>query len=374
MPSRKFVDMGAPNPRMPAAFLGHGSPMNALATNRFTHRVARVRRRRPAAESDLGRLGALVRRLHGRHGDGSAAHHPRFFRFPPAAVRRRNPASGDERLAEEVADIAKPTPVGFDRDSWGLDHGAWSVLVHAFPEADIPVVQLAINARRPFDWHFELGTRLAPLRGRDVLVIGSGNVVHNLRAIDWAQSDAGFDWARRFDDEARRILTESPADIASLQSHADFKRAVPTPDHFIPLIYVAALAAAEKCGTKVLADGYAYGSLSMTCYGLDSECRRRPIHARRLPCRIQVWCRPRAPIPEPMRRVALGRDAAHFARTADPPRRRARQGPEQDLLRVSHRQHRTATRDRVTRSSGRQRRSLRFYVKGRRTTNCPSRV
>jgi len=97
-------------------------------------------------------------------------------------------------------------------------------------------------------------------------------VVHNLRAIDWAQPDAGFDWARRFDDDARRILTERPAEIASLQSHADFKRAVPTPDHFIPLIYVAALAAAEKCRTQVLVDGYAYGSLSMTCYGLDADC------------------------------------------------------------------------------------------------------
>jgi 4,5-DOPA dioxygenase extradiol len=272
---------------MPAAFLGHGSPMNALETNHFTSawRAFGAGAPRPRA--------ILMVSAHWYVGYTAVTAMPRprtihdFFGFPRELFAVDYPAPGDPQLAEEVAEIAKPTAVGLDRDSWGIDHGGWSVLVHAFPKADVPVVQLAIDARRPFDWHFDLGTRLAPLRERDVLVIGSGNVVHNLRAIDWAQPDGGFDWARRFDEEARRVLTERPGDVASLQSHADFKRAVPTPDHFIPLIYVAALAAAEGRGAKVLADGYAYGSLSMTCYGLDADCPDK------------VDPRPAAGIPDP---------------------------------------------------------------------------
>jgi 4,5-DOPA dioxygenase extradiol len=146
------------------------------------------------------------------------------------------------------------------------------VLVHAFPNADIPVVQLSLHALRDFDAHFELGARLAPLRERGVLIVGSGNIVHNLRALNWSEPELGFDWARRFDDAARAVLTGKPEGAPALQSNPDFQRSAPTPEHFLPLLYVAGLASAAGRPLDVLVDGYAFGSISMTAYTLDAQC------------------------------------------------------------------------------------------------------
>jgi len=191
-----------------------------------------------------------------------------FYGFPDELFAVEYPASGAPELAAEVADVVAPCWVGADVDSWGLDHGTWSVLVHAFPRADIPVVQLSINALKPLEYHLGLGARLAPLRDRGVLIVGSGNVVHNLGAIDWHQADRGFDWAHRFDDAARAVMAETPGDAAWLGRHPDFAAAAPSPDHFVPLLYLAGLAAAAGEGAGAFVDGYAYGSLSMTAYGL----------------------------------------------------------------------------------------------------------
>jgi 4,5-DOPA dioxygenase extradiol len=195
-----------------------------------------------------------------------------FYGFPKRLFEVDYPARGSPELAEEVAEIVKPQHVGLDRDSWGIDHGTWSVLVHAFPGADIPVVQLSINALKDFTTHFELGARLAPLRQRGVLILGSGNIVHNLRSLDWGKPDLEYDWARRFGAAARVALTESPSDVPALRNHADFARSAPTPDHFIPLLYIAGIASVEQRPLDLLIDGCAYGSISMATYTLDVEC------------------------------------------------------------------------------------------------------
>lgn len=195
-----------------------------------------------------------------------------FYGFPDDLFAFDYPAPGHPQVAELIVETVKSRWVGLDVDSWGLDHGTWSVLAHMYPDADIPVVQLSINALQPLDYHLDIGARLAPLRDQGILIIGSGNVVHNLRRIDWDNPIGGFDWARRFDDAARQLMVDAPGDILKLTEHDDYDRAVPTPDHFIPLLYTAALSAAANETPEVLVDGYAYGSLSMTCYTLGANC------------------------------------------------------------------------------------------------------
>jgi 4,5-DOPA dioxygenase extradiol len=256
---------------MPAAFFGHGSPMNALEHNRYTEAWR-------AFGADVPRPRAILVISAHWYINASAVTamtRPRtihdFYGFPDELFAVTYPAPGDPGLAQQVADLAHPLWVGLDHDSWGIDHGTWSVLVHAFPEAQVPVVQLAINAAKPFEYHVELGARLAPLRDDGVLVVASGNVVHNLGLMDARRPDVGNDWARRFDEDARATMTSSPGTIAEASRHRDFRLAVPTPDHFIPLLYLAGLADAAGRTAEILIDGYAYGSLSMTSYTLDFD-------------------------------------------------------------------------------------------------------
>jgi len=258
--------------RMPAAFLGHGSPMNALETNRYTEawHTFGASVREPRA------ILAISAHWYIRGSAVTAMPRPRtihdFGGFPQALFDVEYPARGDAALAEEVAELARPTQVVLDQTAWGLDHGTWSVLCHAFPSANVPVVQLSIDARQSFDFHLELGAKLSALRDRDVLIIGSGNVVHNLRAIRWDAPDAGMDWAVRFDAAASQIMRERPSELPSLAGHSDFALAVPTPDHFIPLLYIAGLAAADSSAqSRTFSEGYTLGSLSMTCHAVENH-------------------------------------------------------------------------------------------------------
>src|SRR5581483_11539510 len=184
-----------------------------------------------------------------------------FYGFPRELFEVDYPAPGLPELVEEIKDAVHPTWVGADLDSWGIDHGTWSVLVHAFPDASVPVVQLSINADKDLDYHLDLGRKLAALRERGVLVIASGNVVHNLRAVNWQLVDDGYAWAERFDEAAKARVLSAPSEIATLDAHPDYRHAVPTPDHFIPLLYLAGLADASADPVDVLVDGYASASL-----------------------------------------------------------------------------------------------------------------
>lgn len=258
---------------MPVSFVGHGSPMNAIETNRYTQswRAFGASVPRPRA--------ILVVSAHWYINATAVTAMPRprtihdFYGFPRQLFDVRYDAPGLPELAEEVSDVVAPTVVGVDVDSWGIDHGTWSVLVHAFPDADIPVVQLSINESKALDYHLELGAKLAPLRESGVLIIGSGNVVHNLGGMHPRLLEEGFDWAQRFDEAVREVILEDPAETPQLCDHVDFALAAPTTEHFIPILYLAGLASVGSAATDVLVDGYAYGSLSMASYVLDAPPR-----------------------------------------------------------------------------------------------------
>jgi len=255
---------------MPAAFLGHGSPMNALETNRHTEAW---RAFGTAVTRDVARPRAILcvsAHWYINATAVTAMAKPKtihdFFGFPPELFAMQYPAPGLPELVDEIAETVEPTWIGADHDSWGLDHGTWSVLVHAFPDADIPVVQLAVDASKPFDYHFDLGQRLAPLREAGVLIVGSGNIVHNLGGMQPSMGEAGFDWAIRFNEAVREILTTDASRIGAVNESPDYRLAVPTPDHYLPMVYAAGLAAAADEPMTSIVDGYLAGTLSMDSY------------------------------------------------------------------------------------------------------------
>jgi 4,5-DOPA dioxygenase extradiol len=243
--------------------------MNALEENRYTEAWRELAASFPRPRAVL----AVSAHWYTNASAVTAMDRPRtihdFFGFPEELFAFEYPCPGSLEVAQEAVAVADPRWVGLDQDSWGIDHGTWSVLAHMYPAADVPVVQLSINGLEPLEYHYDLGRRLAPFRERGVLVVASGNVVHNLGLMDGSQPDDGFAWAQRFDEAARAVVVNSPDAVVSLAQHSDYPLAVPTPDHFIPLIYFAAAAAQAGVRPSVVVEGYAYGSLSMTCYRTD---------------------------------------------------------------------------------------------------------
>jgi 4,5-DOPA dioxygenase extradiol len=258
--------------RMPAIFFGHGSPMNTLEMNRNSEAWRRV------GEQIVREFGTpraiLMVSAHWYISAAAVTAMPRprtihdFYGFPDELFAFEYPAPGSPELAAEVAALAAPIWVGQDLDSWGLDHGTWSVLAHVFPGADIPVVQLSVDATKTYADHAALGAALAPLRERGVLIAASGNVVHNLRRVEWGRPEGGAAWAERFDGFARELMTTDPARAVELAEHPDHALAVPTPDHLLPLFYVSGIAAATGEPVTAFNVGCQMGSLSMTSYAV----------------------------------------------------------------------------------------------------------
>ena len=249
---------------MPAVFIGHGNPMNAILKNRYTQEWSNLAQALPRPKAVLAVSAHWY--APGLYATGMAAPgtlHD-FGGFPEELYQFRYPAPGDLDLARRVQRELKPLSVGLD-ESWGLDHGTWSVLCHMFPKADVPVVQLSIDERQPSSFHYELGKKLLPLRDEGILVLGSGNLVHNLHAYSWGRhKQLPYDWAVRFEQTARKLILAGDhqplIDYESLGK--DALLSVPTPDHYLPLLYVLGL---QEKGEQVefLAEGVDRGSVSM---------------------------------------------------------------------------------------------------------------
>ncbi len=250
---------------MPAIFFGHGNPMNALADNTYTRAWGAIGRSIPRPKAVL----CVSAHWYIPGVAVTAMEKPRtihdFGGFPRELFEVEYPAPGLPELAKRVAELLDDDVV-LDNARWGLDHGTWSVLCHVFPEADIPVVQLSINENKPAEWHYEFAKKLAPLREEGVLIIGSGNLVHNLHAYAWGRHDVeAFDWAIRLEQKARElILSDNHEPLINYESLGrDALLSAPTPDHYLPLLYVLAL---KREGDEITfpVDGFDGGSISMT--------------------------------------------------------------------------------------------------------------
>ncbi|MEM6052308.1 4,5-DOPA dioxygenase extradiol [Erwinia sp. P7711] len=251
--------------RMPALFLGHGSPMNVLEENVYTEAWRELGKTLPRPKAII----AVSAHWYTRGTAVTAMEKPRtihdFGNFPQALFDTHYPAPGSPDLANAVAEALAPCEVHLDRE-WGFDHGAWGVLIKMYPEADIPVVQLSIDGTKPPAYHFELGRKLAALREQGIMIVASGNVVHNLRMVRWQGEAEPYAWASSFNDYVRENLNwEGEAEqhpLVNFMRHEGAALSNPTPEHYLPLLYVlGARLPGESVSVPI--DGVVMSSLSM---------------------------------------------------------------------------------------------------------------
>lgn len=257
-------DLPGRDARMPAFFIGHGSPMNGIEDNAFSRSWADLGRSLPEPSAVLCVSAHWL--TDGTH--VTAMEQPRtihdFYGFPQALFNVRYPAPGSPALAKETAAAITRTNVSLDHE-WGLDHGTWSVVRQMYPEAKIPVLQLSIDYGKPAAYHYELAKELGSLRSKGVLIIGSGNMVHNLRMLNWRQPEGGFDWAEDMNTIFKSLIEKGQHDklIDYTNLGASAKLAIPTPDHYFPLIYALGLRQASD-SVAFFNDSLSMGSVSMT--------------------------------------------------------------------------------------------------------------
>jgi len=250
---------------MPALFFGHGNPMNALDRNAWTEGWAKIGRAIPKPKAIL----CVSAHWYIPTLAVTAMPKPRtihdFGGFPRELFEYQYPAPGSPELAMRVGELLDNEVQADDR-RWGLDHGTWSVFCHVFPEADVPIVQLSINETKPAGWHYELAKRLRPLRDEGVLIAGSGNLIHNLHTYAWGKHDVEpFEWALRFEETARRLIMSGEHEplINYETLGKDALLSAPTPDHYLPLLYILALQRDDDKASFPV-QGFDGGSISMT--------------------------------------------------------------------------------------------------------------
>jgi len=256
----------AASPRMPALFLGHGSPMNALADNAYTRMLSKLGQRIQKPQAVLCVSAHWITQ-------GTTVTHmvkPKtihdFGGFPPDLFAIEYPAPASPQLAELVQHTLADSVIALDDHAWGLDHGTWSVLRHMYPEADVPVVQLSLDLSASALDHFRLGQSLRTLRNHGVLIVGSGNIVHNLRTIDWSATAVPFAWGLEFDNWVKtqiEVRNYSALCVDRWESESA-RLSVPTSEHFLPLLYVLG-AANDEDQAHFEYEGFEHASISMRC-------------------------------------------------------------------------------------------------------------